>query len=86
MTGASRGIGRALVQRLTSTGMTAVAIGRTASGLEQVAHETGAFPIALDVSDPTAVEDAFGRIADQEVEFDVTQGPKGPQAENVRAL
>ena len=63
MTGAGRGIGRALVQRLTSTGSAVVAIGRNTSGLEQVAHETGAFPIVLDVSNPAAVEEAFGRIA-----------------------
>lgn len=43
--------------------MTVVAIGRTASGLDQVAQETGAFPYLLDVSDPAAVDDVFGRIA-----------------------
>lgn len=62
MTGASRGIGRALVERFASTGTLVVAIGRSVSGLEQVAHETGAFPIVLDVSDPAAVEEAFSRI------------------------
>jgi len=63
VTGASRGIGRALVQRLTSAGMAVVAIGRSASDLDQVARETGAFPFVLDVSDPAEVEDVFGRIA-----------------------
>ncbi len=63
VTGASRGIGRALTQRLTSTGMTVAAIGRTSSDLDQVAQETGAYPFVLDVRDPAAVEDAFGRIA-----------------------
>ncbi len=63
VTGASRGIGRALTQRLTSTGMTVVAIGRTSSDLEQLAQESGAHPFVLDVRDPAAVEEAFGRIA-----------------------
>ena len=62
VTGASRGIGRALVERLTSTGMGVVAIGRSASDLDQVSQESGAFACVLDVSDPGAVEDAFGRI------------------------
>jgi NAD(P)-dependent dehydrogenase (short-subunit alcohol dehydrogenase family) len=43
--------------------MAVVAIGRRVSGLDQVAQETGAFPFVLDVSDPAAVEDVFGRIA-----------------------
>ena len=62
VTGASRGIGRALTKRLTSTGMTVVAIGRTASDLVQVAQEAGAYPFVLDVRDPAAVEDVFGRV------------------------
>lgn len=43
--------------------MAVVAVGRTGSGLDQLAQETGAFPFVLDVSDPAAVEDVFGRIA-----------------------
>ena len=62
VTGASRGIGRALTQRLTSNGMTVVAIGRSSSELDQVAHETGAHPFVLDVRDPAAVDDVFGQI------------------------
>jgi 3-oxoacyl-[acyl-carrier protein] reductase len=62
VTGASRGIGRALVRRLTSTGMAVVAISRTSSSLDEVAQETGAWSFALDVCDPAAVEDVFGRI------------------------
>jgi len=43
--------------------MTVVAIGRTSSDLDEVARETGAHPLVLDVRDPAAVEAAFGRIA-----------------------
>jgi 3-oxoacyl-[acyl-carrier protein] reductase len=43
--------------------MAVVAIGRSASGLGQVAAETGAVPFVLDVRDPAAVEDVFGTIA-----------------------
>jgi 3-oxoacyl-[acyl-carrier protein] reductase len=63
VTGASRGIGRALTQRLTSTGTAVVAIGRNTAALDQVAQETGAFPFVLDVTDPAAVHDVFDRIA-----------------------
>ncbi len=43
--------------------MTVVAIGRTSSDLDQVAQETGAYPLVLEVRDPAAVEEAFGRLA-----------------------
>ena len=43
--------------------MTVVAIGRTSSNLDQVAQETGAHPFVLDVRDPAAVEEVFGRLA-----------------------
>ena len=62
VTGASRGIGRALTQRLTSNGMAVVALGRSAADLDAVAGETGAVPLVLDVADPAAVEEVFGRI------------------------
>lgn len=39
-----------------------MAIGRSRTDLDRVAQETGAFPFVLDVSDPAAVENVFGRI------------------------
>jgi 3-oxoacyl-[acyl-carrier protein] reductase len=62
VTGASRGIGRALTERLTAAGQTVVAIGRSAVDLDEVAAQTGAVPFVLDVSDPAAVDTVFGRI------------------------
>jgi 3-oxoacyl-[acyl-carrier protein] reductase len=62
VTGASRGIGRALTERLTAAGQTVVAIGRSAVDLDEVAAQTGAVPFVLDVSDPAAVETVFARI------------------------
>jgi 3-oxoacyl-[acyl-carrier protein] reductase len=62
VTGASRGIGRALTERLTAAGTTVVAIGRSAGDLDRLAHDTGAIPVVLDVKVPAAVEEAFGRI------------------------
>jgi 3-oxoacyl-[acyl-carrier protein] reductase len=62
VTGASRGIGQALTERLTEAGMTVAAIARSEPDLHEVAARTGAFPFVLDVADPAAVEAVFGRI------------------------
>jgi 3-oxoacyl-[acyl-carrier protein] reductase len=62
VTGASRGIGRALTQRLTVAGQVVAALARSAADLDEVAATTGAIPFVLDVSDPVAVEGVFTRI------------------------
>jgi 3-oxoacyl-[acyl-carrier protein] reductase len=62
VTGASRGIGRALTERLTAAGQTVAAIARSATDLDDVAAATGAIPFVLDVSDPAGVSDVFARI------------------------
>jgi 3-oxoacyl-[acyl-carrier protein] reductase len=62
VTGASRGIGRALTERLVEAGQTVAAIARSAADLDDVAAATGAIPFVLDVSDPVGVEDVFARI------------------------
>lgn len=62
ITGASRGIGRALVDRLSEQGHAVVAIARSGDALAGLAAETGALPYTLDVADPTAVEEVFSRI------------------------
>lgn len=62
VTGASRGIGRVITERLASTGFAVVAIGRSPELLEEVAAATGAVPLVLDVTDTTAVADAWANI------------------------
>jgi 3-oxoacyl-[acyl-carrier protein] reductase len=62
VTGASRGIGRAVTERLTSAGQTVAAIARSAAALDEVVGTTGAVPFVLDVADPAAVDEVFGRI------------------------
>jgi 3-oxoacyl-[acyl-carrier protein] reductase len=62
VTGASRGIGRVLAERLSSAGQTVAAIARSATDLDEVAAKTGAVPFVLDVSDPAGVERVFTRI------------------------
>jgi 3-oxoacyl-[acyl-carrier protein] reductase len=62
VTGASRGIGRALTERLRAAGQTVAAIARSAPDLDEVATATGAVPFVLDVSDPAGVENVFTRI------------------------
>lgn len=58
VTGASSGIGAATVRALRSTGWDVVAAARRVDRLESLAEETGAVPLALDVTDQTSV-DAF---------------------------
>jgi NAD(P)-dependent dehydrogenase (short-subunit alcohol dehydrogenase family) len=62
VTGASRGIGRVLTERLIAAGQTVAAIARSATDLDEVAAKTGAVPFVLDVSDPAGVEGVFTRI------------------------
>lgn len=65
VTGASRGIGRALTERLAAAGLTVAAIGRSETDLNEVAGRSGAVPFVLDVADPVAVETVFVRIVDE---------------------
>jgi len=62
VTGASRGIGRVLTERLTSRGRRVVAVGRSREQLDEVATTTGAWPLVLDVADAPAVSEAWARI------------------------
>ncbi len=74
VTGASRGIGRAIALGLAEAGAAVVPVARTAAALEELAEQvrTGggqAFPVRVDVGDPAsvaaAVEEAwraFGRL------------------------
>jgi 3-oxoacyl-[acyl-carrier protein] reductase len=62
VTGATRGIGRVLTERLIAAGLTVAAIARSAADLDDLATATGAIPFALDVSDPAGVEEVFARI------------------------
>ena len=75
VTGASRGIGRAIAERLASAGATIVVNGRGAEGAEQAAAEIAekfgveTLPVAADVADPAAVSammqavfKGFGRL------------------------
>ena len=60
VTGAARGLGRTIAERLGSSGMRVAVAGRTQRDLDAVAAETGALPVALDVTDAAACEAAIG--------------------------
>jgi 3-oxoacyl-[acyl-carrier protein] reductase len=71
VTGSTRGIGRAIAERLSAEGARLVVNGRSAADAERVAKElgAGAIAVAADVSDPAQAEalvqtilDRFGRI------------------------
>ena len=62
VTGASRGIGQVIAERLAAHGHTVIVIGRSARDLDAVATATEAIPLVLDVSDSSAVEQAWRRL------------------------
>jgi 3-oxoacyl-[acyl-carrier protein] reductase len=67
ITGAGRGIGRAIALKLAADGADIVAVSRTADNAEKVAAEVRAlgrraWAVALDVSDPAAVTAAAEKI------------------------
>jgi NADP-dependent 3-hydroxy acid dehydrogenase YdfG len=72
VTGASRGIGEAVVRSLRDRGMEVHALALADEDLRRVADETGAIPHGLDVRDTSALEDALGGVA-----FDVVVNNAG---------
>jgi 3-oxoacyl-[acyl-carrier protein] reductase len=63
VTGASRGIGRAIARELATRGATVVLAARDAAKLEEAVAEIGkGEAVALDVADRSSVEAAFDRI------------------------
>jgi NAD(P)-dependent dehydrogenase (short-subunit alcohol dehydrogenase family) len=68
VTGANRGIGRAIAQRLAGLGMTVLLAARDASRGEEAAAELraaggDAHPVTLDVTDPATIRAAAGQVA-----------------------
>ena len=65
VTGASRGIGRAIVRALRARGVTVHALALDDDALRDLVDETGAIPIGLDIRDVDALEAALtGRAFD----------------------
>ena len=62
VTGASRGIGAAIVRQLCIGGVEVYAVARSADELMVLARETGCRPMALDISHRDAVLSALGGI------------------------
>jgi len=77
VTGASSGIGAAVVERLRSEGLQVHAIARSASNLESLAARTGCIAHVLDVTDTAGVT----RLT-KEVEFDILVNNAGVDRPN----
>jgi NAD(P)-dependent dehydrogenase (short-subunit alcohol dehydrogenase family) len=77
VTGATRGLGRAIAQALAEAGATVVVSSRKADACQQVAEEitattgTEAFPLALHVGDWDAIEPAVDALVRDRGRIDV---------------
>lgn len=62
VTGASGGIGGAIVRQLVAAGADVIAGGRSAEALAQLSTETGARPLVFDLTSEDSVRDALGTL------------------------
>ncbi len=65
VTGASRGIGAAVVERLCARGLDVVAVARNGDALAELAARTGCTPLVLDLMD---VDAAHAALRDREID------------------
>ncbi len=65
VTGASQGIGRVIATHLISAGWQVAAVARSESQLADLAAETGALPLSLDITDARAVAAAVEQVETQ---------------------
>ncbi|WP_341486357.1 SDR family oxidoreductase [Pararhizobium sp. A13] len=66
VTGATSGIGKAIVPMLRARGLTVYAVGRSREALEELADRSGAIPIQADVRNTASIVEA---LADVEVDI-----------------
>lgn len=65
VTGASRGIGRVLAQRLAADGYTVLAVARSKDALDALATEPGIHAVPLDLADKHAIEEIVPGLLDE---------------------
>lgn len=83
VTGAARGIGRAVALRLAADGFALSLFDRDEDGLRATAEEAGAFAAVCDIRSPAAVSDAFAAAAAERGPFHAlaaVAGVGGPNA------
>jgi short-subunit dehydrogenase len=71
LTGATRGIGRALAERLAAEGARLALVARSEGPLRELAGRLGAHAFAVDLADETAVRGLIGRIESEAGPIDV---------------
>ena len=67
LTGATGGLGHAIARRLRAAGAQLVLTGRRSEVLEALAAETGGLTVAVDLSDPVAVQGLADACADVDI-------------------
>ncbi len=85
VTGASRGIGRAIATRLAADGAKVVCVARTEAALEETVRELGdtAVPIVADLGDPASIESLVGQLDDQNIAVEILVNNAGITRDNL---
>ena len=85
VTGASRGIGKAIAEKLVACGATVIGTATTEKGAEAISHYLGANGkgLALNVTDETSIESVIGAIKAQFGDIDILVNNAGITRDNL---